>query len=143
MVAVAVFRPHVFAPEVVEMSTDLESLQEAVGGFVEVLSSARCTVVCNEEGRVLGLDRNVEGTRAALMLGVRLGASEVIRGPVLVLGPDMSTDEEDLFGDLDPLLGSAWSGSVSAEPSRSWEEWRPVLMCPPGHCTTCDHIRSR
>ena len=90
------------------MSTDLDSLQRAVGGFIEVLSSSRCTVVCNEEGKILGLDRNFEGTRAALMLGVRLAAGDVMRGTVLVLGPDRSTDGQDRFGDLDGLLGCAW-----------------------------------
>ncbi|MDT1943978.1 hypothetical protein CKN99_13050 [Carnobacterium maltaromaticum] len=46
-------------PEVVTLKNDLESMQEAVGGLIEIidLSETAC-VLCNEEGKLNGLEGN-------------------------------------------------------------------------------------
>ena len=46
-------------PEVVTIKNDLESMQEAVGGLIEIidLSETAC-VICNEEGKLNGLEGN-------------------------------------------------------------------------------------
>ena len=53
------------APEVVDLKNDLRSLQEAVSidapyvGLIEVVElDARTVVVCNEEGKLIGLQPN-------------------------------------------------------------------------------------
>lgn len=43
----------------VTMPNDLEALQKAVGGYIETVTLATDLVlICNEEGRLLGLDHN-------------------------------------------------------------------------------------
>ena len=47
--------------KVVEIANELKALQEAVGGYIEVKTIATdCALVCNEEGRLLGLPYNCE-----------------------------------------------------------------------------------
>ena len=47
-------------PEVIEIENKLSALQEAVGGHIEVLPIAEdICVICNEEGKLLGLPRNI------------------------------------------------------------------------------------
>ena len=64
-------------PEVVTIKNDLESMQEAVGGLIEIidLSETAC-VLCNEEGKLDGL----EGNRA-------LG-NDILVGTFYVTGSD-------------------------------------------------------
>lgn len=38
----------------------LESFQKAVGGYIETVSFGSIVIICNEEGRLLGLEPNVE-----------------------------------------------------------------------------------
>ena len=40
------------APEVIEINNDLESLQEAVGGYIETVTFKDFIVICDEEGRL-------------------------------------------------------------------------------------------
>ena len=73
-------------PELVEMENTLEALQQAVGGYIETVTlSADAAIICNEEGRLLGLPYNCR------FLGVDFV------GPILVVGVD-----GDRFTDLDP-----------------------------------------
>lgn len=42
-------------PKVIEIENELSALQEAVGGYIEVLPIAEdICVLCNEEGKLLG-----------------------------------------------------------------------------------------
>lgn len=46
-------------PEIVEVENTLEALQAEVGGYIETVTIASDSVViCNEEGRILGLPDN-------------------------------------------------------------------------------------
>lgn len=74
------------APEPRDISNTLEELQSAVGGYIETFSFATdAVVICNEEGRLMGLPHNCE------FLGVGFV------GPILIVGRD---GEE--FADLTP-----------------------------------------
>lgn len=65
-------------PRVVEIANDLKSLQDAVGGYIEVVypfEDPVCLIV-NEEGKILGLPRNrpihVNGKRVDILCGTFL-----------------------------------------------------------------------
>ena len=59
-----------------EIGSDLDSLQRAVGGYIEIVNLGdRCLLVCNEEGKLRGL----EGNR-------RLENGTVIAGPFFIVG---------------------------------------------------------
>ena len=63
--------------EVKEIDNTLEALQEAVGGYIETLTLDHdLVVVCNEEGKLRGMDYNATV------------AFEDIAGPFLALGVD-------------------------------------------------------
>jgi len=48
-------------PEFREIPNTLEALQAAVGGYIETVTlAADLVVICNEEGRILGLPHNCE-----------------------------------------------------------------------------------
>lgn len=62
-------------PEERSIPNTLEALQRAVGGYIEnVTITTDACVVCNEEGRLLGLEPNV------IFLGV------TFVGPILIVG---------------------------------------------------------
>lgn len=74
------------APEIRDIPNTLEELQETVGGYIETVTfDADCVVICNEEGRLLGMPHNMR------FLGVDFV------GPILFVG----TSGED-FADLSP-----------------------------------------
>lgn len=82
-------------PEFRDIPNTLEALQAAVGGYIETFTFATdAAVVCNEEGRILGLpyNRNV--------LGIPF------YGPILIVGVngeefcDIPRDLECLFGTI-------------------------------------------
>ena len=62
---------------VVEPANDLAALQHLVGGYIETVTIAKdMVVICNEEGRMLGLPyntkiSNVEFVGTILLAGVR------------------------------------------------------------------------
>ena len=62
-----------------EIGTDLSDLQEAVGGLIERVRvhADRTVIVCNEEGKLMGL----EGNR-------RLDNGAVIAGSFFIIGDD-------------------------------------------------------
>lgn len=71
----AVYKRPGLPPEIIEVENTLEALQEKVGGYIETvtLASDAC-IVCNEEGRLRGMPRNVS-----------FGQTEFV-GPILVVG---------------------------------------------------------
>ena len=59
-----------------EIGSDLRSQQKAVGGLIELVNMGnRCFLVCNDEGKLMGM----EGNR-------RLGNGSVIAGPFFIVG---------------------------------------------------------
>ena len=47
------------APEIIEVENTLKALQQEVGGYIETVTIASdAVVICNEEGRILGLPDN-------------------------------------------------------------------------------------
>lgn len=47
------------APEIIEVENTLKALQAEVGGYIETVTFASdAAVICNEEGRILGLPYN-------------------------------------------------------------------------------------
>lgn len=82
------------APEVIEIENELSALQNAVGGYIEIVPAfGGAVVVCNEEGRLMGLPYNCH------VCGIPFV------GTILITG----TDGEDLAdipdGILDTLRG--------------------------------------
>ena len=76
--AVVMVEPHK-APYVAKIDDELSALQKAVGGYIEPVYNGDGTIiVCNEEGKLKGL----EGNRR-----IRGGAS-VIAGTFFVVGDD-------------------------------------------------------
>ncbi|MBQ6846811.1 MAG: DUF3846 domain-containing protein [Oscillospiraceae bacterium] len=74
----------------IEIENTLESLQELVGGYIEAVTVASdMAIICNEEGRLLGLPYNCE------ILG------EAFVGPILFVG----VSGED-FADAQAKLGT-------------------------------------
>lgn len=60
-----------------EVANELKALQEEVGGLIETVTIARdACVICNEEGRLIGLPYNCD------LFGVNFV------GPILVVGID-------------------------------------------------------
>lgn len=73
------------APAVKEIQNDLESLQAEVDGFIECVSFPNgCVVVCNEEGKLNGMQPNR-----------RLGA-DIICGPFFVCDTTRNGDFSSL-----------------------------------------------
>ncbi len=65
------------APEDVTMPNTLEAFQEAVGGYIEAVGlDANATLVCNEEGKLIGLPAN------------RQVGGDIIAGTFLVVGAE-------------------------------------------------------
>ena len=84
------------APEPRDIPNTLEDLQAAVGGYIETVTFATdATVICNEEGRLQGLEPNCR------FFGVDFV------GPILIVGR-----KGDEFTDLPPetmgLLFEHW-----------------------------------
>ena len=62
------------APELVEVENTLKALQQEVGGYIEVITLPYgAALICNEEGRILGLPDNA--ACAVWMLSVRCSSS--------------------------------------------------------------------
>ena len=61
-------------PEVIDIDNTLEALQAEVGGYIEAVTIADAVIICNEEGRILGLPHNcrfcgVDVVRTILVVG--------------------------------------------------------------------------
>lgn len=93
-------------PTVEEIDNNLESMQQAVGGYIEVLhlfSDERICLVCNEEGKFLSeMKPNrviVEEDRFKEMNRKRYGQKEKILD--IIFGPFfLCSDDGDEFGPL-------------------------------------------
>lgn len=73
----AIFKAPGKAPEIIEVENTLEALQEKVGGYIETVTVASdACIVCNEEGRLLGLPYNA------------YVAGRSFVGPILIVGVD-------------------------------------------------------
>lgn len=64
------------APEIIEVENTLKALQTEVGGYIETVTIASdAVIICNEEGRILGLPDNcrvcgVDFVGTVLIVGV-------------------------------------------------------------------------
>lgn len=82
-----------------EIPNTLEELQGIVGGYIETVRFASdCTIVCNEEGKLLGLAPNI------FLMG------EQFVGPIIIAGVRGEDFDDipmpfDLFMELMPQLG--------------------------------------
>lgn len=77
------------------IDNDLHALQKLVGGYIETLTLATdCCVICNEEGRILGMPENCN------FCGVDFA------GPILLVGVD-----HDEFTDC-PMSPMAANGGI-------------------------------
>lgn len=74
------------SPSVIKLGTDLSDLQNAVGGFIEVIypfDDDRACIICNEEGKINGMELNRS-------LYDRDGyIVDIIAGPFVVIGLDL------------------------------------------------------
>lgn len=94
-------------PAVKEIGNDLDSLQEEVGGLIECISFTNgCVVVCNEEGKLNGMQPNR-----------RLGA-DIICGPFFVCDTTRRGD----FSSLSKSKIAEYSQLFSEVPVFSGEE---------------------
>lgn len=101
-------------PEPRDIPNTLEELQATVGGYIETVSLATdAAIICNEKGRLLGLERNIRF----------LGVDWV--GPILIVGVD-----REEFTDLTPeAMGVLLRGLEAAEYPSDGEEDKEH-----GHC---------
>ena len=75
------------APEVIEMPNELEAMQAIVGGYIEVYPLAEdVAIVCNEEGKMMGLELNRPVYHNGKMV-------EIIAGTFFIAGDDISIGE--------------------------------------------------
>lgn len=88
-------------PERVEIESGLESLQNAVGGYIQAIYpfDDPIALICNEEGKLLQLPLN-RGLR-----GERGDVYDIIVGNFLIVGLT-----EDNFGSLSPKLMDRYEG---------------------------------
>lgn len=81
--------------------TGLESMQAAVGGYVELLELPGGTLLwLDEEGKLKGRDVNVVATNITRNIGLMPG--DLIVGDVLLTGP--LTDDGEGYVDIDDEL---------------------------------------
>lgn len=75
------------APELIEMENKLEAMQAIVGGYIEVFPLADdAAIVCNEEGKINGLELNRPIYHNGEMV-------EIIAGTFFIAGDDISIGE--------------------------------------------------
>ena len=61
------------APEIIEVENTLKALQREVSGYIETVTIASdAVIICNEEGRILGLVRRTGGPHCCLLRSHRL-----------------------------------------------------------------------
>ena len=82
-------RPDEKYGHVTHISATLENLQKLVGGYIETITiAAGVVIICNEEGKLLNLPRNLR------LYGDTVYA-DTLRGDIVVIGA-----EDDDFKDL-------------------------------------------
>lgn len=93
-------------PSVIEVDESLESLQDLVGGYLEVVkipSFSKVILVCNEEGRLLSLQPN------KILKSIR----ETIYGDFFICeydGEEMCSISSEMTNDLSNLFASVKEG---------------------------------
>jgi hypothetical protein len=63
----------------------LEELQKHVGGYIQMVPGPKRTILVNEDGILLRLPLNRNGTEAARVLSPRQHSRHTLYGPVLIL----------------------------------------------------------
>ena len=76
--------------EVRDIPKDVETLQNIVGGYIEAVSYKGCLIICNENGKYLGLKPNLKY------------GNDTLVGTIIVCG----SDDED-FTDV-PVTLDEW-----------------------------------
>jgi hypothetical protein len=89
----------------VEVENELEVFQSIVGGYIETMGYKNLVIICNEEGKLRGLQPNV-------VLG-----REMLVGTIIVCGA--SGDE---FSDI-PIDFKKWEQIVNMSGTRVWKEF--------------------
>lgn len=89
----------------VEVENELEVFQNIVGGYIETTGYKNLVIICNEEGKLRGLEPNI-------LLG-----KDMLVGTVIVCGA--SGDE---FSDV-PIDFKKWEQIVNMSGTRVWKEF--------------------
>lgn len=89
----------------VEIENELEVFKNIVGGYIETTGYKNLVIICNEEGKLRGLEPNI-------VLG-----REMLVGPIIVCGA--SGDE---FSDI-PIDMKKWEQIVNMSGTRIWKEF--------------------
>ena len=82
----------------------LAATQSLVGGYVEAVGDHRATVFLNEEGKLFGLDRNLQAT-ALCHRQSWIRAADWVAGPAVIAGPpgpggETTSASHDLIAEL-------------------------------------------
>lgn len=89
----------------VEIENELQVFQNIVGGYIETTGYKNLVIICNEEGKLRGLQPNI-------VLG-----REMLVGPIIVCGA--SGDE---FADV-PIDMRKWEQIVNMSGTNIWKEF--------------------
>lgn len=90
-------------PRMIEIENTLHAFQEAVDGYIQVMETnyENTVIICNEEGKIKGLQMN-------RILITEFGMYDVIVGNMVVVGVD---GEE--FCDINPMAATYFSEKLS------------------------------
>ena len=68
---------------ITDIENELKPMQQIVGGYIEALTyKDNCLIICNEEGKLRGLEPNIY-----------YGTLDCIVGTIIVCGADLETGE--------------------------------------------------
>ena len=104
-IKVIIKRPEDEFGRLVEVENELEVFQNIVGGYIETTGYKKLVIICNEEGKLRGLQPNI-------VLG-----REILVGPIIVCGA--SGDE---FSDV-PIDFKKWKQIVNMSGTSVWKEF--------------------
>ena len=103
---VIVKRPDEEYGRIVYIENKLKTLQQIVGGYIEVVPIAsEVLAICNEEGKLLNLEPNIKHY------------DDIIHGTIIICGA--SGDE---FSDI-PIDFKKWEQIVNMSGTRVWKEF--------------------
>ena len=102
-IKVIIKRPEDEFERLVEVENELEVFQNIVGGYIETTGYKNLVIICNEEGKLRGLQPNI-------VLG-----REMLVGPIIVCGA--SGDE---FSDV-PIDFEKWKQIVNMSGTSVWK----------------------
>ena len=91
---------------IIEIRNELEPLQRAVGGCIEMVNLGRFIIICNEESKLKGMSANFKCL------------SDIICGPALVCGIDGEN-----FGDV-PITLDEWGADFERMGKLTWMRLR-------------------